>query len=279
MFLFFGMRFALKDYVKKYINISLVTIFFGWVVNSACVIGTVPTPDGKEKQKGTGDDKVNEAPATCDASDYFEGGRCEGDALPVGGVQLLSTASIFYSLQPMILVGSQGSVWPLSMLTILNPTKVGWQTQTRVAVDGSFNVPVNASVGEELWLQLEAVTSEGSIQQLVVLPINNSSFTPATPLLSGGSEWTDDLISTVFTISPPNDQSQVLVSSPLATFATGFVLVVANLNQSVSVEAPVLSDGSTSASLLGVSGDQLLIFIAQPPTSPAGDPSAILLVP
>jgi len=229
-------------------------------VQAACVIDTVPLPEDKTTQM---------APASTH----------------------VDTGALFYTENPAILVGTTGAVRGLAEVWVLNlDSAAHWQASTEASMDGSFNLPLDAQVGDELEISMHVSGVELASATLLLSPPSNDAAKADADLTNyfgqgidaSAGECTDTLCGTpgvTLVVTSPDPSGIVFVSGPPGSLPVGLMAVVANLTLGPSTTATSFPDGSFTARILGRDGDELALFAVEPAASNAGSTPTTLVVP
>ena len=227
---------------------------------SGCIIDTVPLPELEHEQG-------NEPPA-------FDGSRNSGQSA-------IHVDALYWTDTPAILVGAEWSVPALLHVAVRNPDRSHWQGGTESASDGSFNLPLNASVGDRIEISVSSGEVEIDTAEVRLVPssvaaneANDDIEAAYDDGLSGGFDPSSSV-----GVGPPDIAGVVTVSAPSDTVAYGIAVVVANLDGGVSTVTFANADGSFIARLAAASGDELSIFAVEPASSNGGGAPIHAFVP
>ena len=239
-------------------------------LHAACVIDTVPLPEGRNKG------------ATNATPDVAAGAG-------------INTNALYYTDQsPILLVGAEGAVRSYSDIWVTNLNGAnGWQTATNAAANGSFNVPLAAQVGDQIEIIMELDYIELDDVVITLEPpsadasqanadLANRSYDGSPSAGGGFGECSNGICGTpgvTLVVTAPDALGLVTVSGPPGSIADNITVVVANLTRGTSTTATRFPDGSFSARLPGSTGDQLAIFAVDPASSNGGSTPTVGFVP
>jgi hypothetical protein len=228
----------------------------------SCVIDTVPLPEDERTDEGGAPYPFEEDPRLGGHDGTF------GD---------IDQALIYFSSAPTLLVGAEGAL-PEDGLVVVDNEARGWRGQVESIADGSFAMPVNASVGDTVvlrFIQNSVVVAEAS---LTIAPGSVEAF-QASSDLDGAPHDMAASPGLYVVASSPNGSGLVTVNGTASTVSPGILVVVANLDGGGATTASAESNGSFSATLLGASGDELAVFAVEPASSNGGGETFYLTVP
>jgi len=217
---------------------------------SGCIIDTVPLPELRDKNAPPGfDGRVN------------------------SGQSAIQADALFWTDTPAILVGAEWSVPALLTVVVLNPDRAHWQATTASSSNGSFNLPLNAGLGDEIEVSILSGNAEIDSVQLRLEPSSvaaneangdlDASYDDG--LLGGGFDPSSSV-----GVATPDVGGVVTITGPAGTVAYGIAVVVANLDGGTSTVTYANADGSFIARIAAVSGDELSIFAVEPASSNGG---------
>ncbi len=226
---------------------------------TACIIDTVPLPEfWPEEEPEILADGAPKAPNR-------------------GGAVGIDANALYYSSGPVILVGAEYSMPALSRVIVANPERSNWEGSTDVDIDGSFNLPVNASVGDTL--DISALLGGVVVDSIVLyLELPSVDAYAANEDVSGALDADGNADPTLggVDVSVPDAQGVITVAG---ITLPGITVVVANVTRTNSTAADALIDGSFTARLRAYSGDQLALFVVEPAVSQAGPAPLTAFVP
>ncbi|MBI5511517.1 MAG: hypothetical protein HY903_22405 [Deltaproteobacteria bacterium] len=234
---------------------------------AGCIIDTVPLPELQNE----GDDK-------------------NGGAVPgVDGGVGIDVNAIFYTESPGLLVGTESAVGARALVRVKNETNPAhWQSQVLASVNGSFNLPLSAAIGDQISIATFVGGVEVDAVLIALLPPSADASRANDDLDAAWGECANGYCGAapppsgtgiIFGVSPPDADGIVTILAPPGSVADGIVVIVANLTGGTSTAATRFADGSFVAQLLGRSGDQLTIFAVEPAASNAGSTPAVVSVP
>ena len=189
-------------------------------------------------------------------------------------------SALFYTTSPAVLVGTEGAVTPDMEVIANNPIRSYWQGGTDADGSGSFNMPLNAGVGDDLFIY---VVDDGLQIAATILRME--------PPPGSAHRANDDLENflaadagvpaggMVVVVSPPDANGIITVSAPPGTIDVGITVVIANVTNGSATSTDVRSDGSFTGRLPGQSGDILSIFAVETASSNAGSAPIAASVP
>lgn len=213
-----------------------------------------------------------------------DSGDDSSDDAPVNAPGTIDSSLIFYSFYsedsggPVLIAGAPTALPGAGRLLVSNLTRPQHAAQAQVATDGSFNVPLNAAMGEQV--QLTYVVDDQVRTQLTLsLYATGARAEAAADGLDASLDSSLPAGSEYGGASPPDGAGLVLVTGPAGTIEGGLGVVVANVTLGTCGFGTAAADGSFAIQVQGRSGDQLLVFAVDPQTSPAGGPAVTLYVP
>ncbi len=238
-------------------RISIISLL-GAFAMQACIIDTVPLPDFDDREE----DRDGLDPS-------FEAGAINASAL-------------YYTESPVLLVGVEWAVPASIDVVAANPIRQNWRGTTEASASGSFNMPVNAVIGDLIEISIYLDGEEIDAVPLLLAPASSAAERANGDLdaflgQSGGNDPPTPGAAVV--VSPPTAQGVVTISAPAGTVSPGIAIVVANLANGASTVTNAQNDGSFLARLSGQSGDPLSIFAVEPAASNAGAAPLTAFVP
>ena len=215
-------------------------------------------------------------------NDRRHGGGDFGDEMPAAldiNAALLFTAG---TDSPVFLVGAETAMEPGAKVRVINPARSNWLGEADVAGDGSFSLPVNGALGEQVSVLeiLDGITREGLTLTIGSPSVDayaaQSSFD--TYVDTTGTDPANADLATVgaVVVYPPDSTGNVTV---IGTSRAGMLVVVTNLTLGNATTATVALDGSFTARLPGAVGHELGLFAVEPATSNAGPAPIRVVVP
>jgi hypothetical protein len=245
------------------VKLSLPMAVISALLLSACIIDTVPLPEGH--------------------SPRGPGRETDGGAVPGGIVGIVDSALYTAGTDsPILLIGAEGAMDPGAKVRVINPSRSNWLGEAEVAGDGSFNLPVNASVGESI--EVSELLDDMRLQglTLVVQPPSADAYSAQGAFAeyvdnTGTDPANADLGALgAVVVYPPDSTGNATV---VGTAAAGMVVVIANLSLGNSTAVLVTADGSFVAHLVASSGQELGLFAVEPAASNAGPAPINVVVP
>jgi hypothetical protein len=215
-----------------------------------CIIDTVPLPEQQQSEDG----------------DVAEG--------QVG----IRVESLYWSDAPLLLVGTESAV-PASMtVAVVNPDRAYWQGTATSTDNGSFNMSLNAALGDRIEMSILAgnvvIDSVDLLLESAPEASSDSSGddmgeTPEGAWLESGS----------VTAGEPDGDGIALVSGTAGSVAQGMTVVVANRTLGNSTAAQANPDGSFVAHIPAESGNELTLFAVETTSSHTGTTPLQVFVP
>jgi hypothetical protein len=234
------------------------TIVAGLALLQGCIIDTVPIPDDRN--------------ASADA-------KAPGAAAPA-----IDASALCYSTDPVILVGFEGALPGAGEVRVVNPARQNWTSALRSNADGSFAMPLNAAIGDEVELSFSNASTQPSAIVLRLLPPSDAARQASNEVLSASAGdnpagVADSTFGAISATSPDAD-GMTTVSGPAATIASGtgaaVTVIVANATRGLIAKGAVADDGSFSIRLPASSGNELKLFAIATATQNGG--TALTLV-
>jgi hypothetical protein len=207
--------------------------------------------------------------------------------LPVPGTlggNFINESGLYYTTDPVLVVGSQQAVPAEVDVVVSNPARPGLEITTESADNGSFNVPLIANIGDLIEVEIVLTDIELDSVWLRLEPASEAANRAnadldafyGDPTQGGGWPPSNE---DGFIVTPPNADGLVTVSGPPGLLVVGITVVVANLSRGGAASTSVRADGGFAVELAAQSQDQLSVFAVEPSISNGGTTPISVYVP
>jgi hypothetical protein len=184
---------------------------------------------------------------------------------------------LYWSDAPSLLVGTESAVPASATVAVVNPDRSHWQGTATSTDNGSFNLPLNAALGDRIEMRILA---GGVVIGAAELLLESASASFGDDSGSSGESRDDAwLPGGEVTVGEPDAAGLVLVSGGAGSGVQGITVVVANLTLGNSTAAAANPDGSFFVHIRADSGDELAIFAVEPTSSHGGTTPQQVFVP
>lgn len=187
----------------------------------------------------------------------------------------INDKAVFYATEPAILVGTTGAVLEDAEVVAINIDRNNWTGRTQAGWLGSFNMPLHALVGDKILVQafLQGIMFDRLLIEIKPPEEGTQEEQENIATLYNANQDASD----IHIAADPDTDNMVTVSGPTESLDPNTTVIIANLTQGASVAASVQPDGSFEATLPGVSGNLLSIFVVD--STHAGAQPVEMVVP
>lgn len=226
----------------------------------ACVIETIPLPELEDLPLDSGPDRSDDIPPA-----------------GVGRVGIDESALYYHTSNSGLLVGARRAVPGLSRVVVANSERSNWEGATDAAPDGSFNVPLNAGIGDAIDVSVEVEGVVEATTTIVLEPPSAAAFAAQADLNAAVDEdgYAQPGLRAI-SVLPPDASGMVAITGLIDG---GITVVVANIDNGNAAAAAAAPDNAFTIRLEGGTGDMLQAFVVESAASSAGPEPVTLYVP
>ena len=242
--------------------ILLPSLVLTLATGSACIIDTVPMPEGDPRDNAaTPTGRAGETPSAEPPTE-------EPDREQTDLAQAINPSAIFYSTSPIYLVGTAGATSGSGTLTI--QPEGGQIVELIPAANGSFSQALDMGLHQTLLLTF---TDDDGFSSSLSLELS-----PASVDANSGTEELRGLDNDSLIVTRDTSES-VRISGESGTLALGLSVLASNPHNQDTVAVEVQASGSFKLILKARAGDPIILFVVESASSHGGGAPIELIAP